>query len=92
VLARELEDVAVHEEYEHIAAEFQLELVLVLVGIENRDILVVIRIVGFIEIVETLGALLEKLQGFERYGKYILLQLSFGNQQVTKRVIHFYNF
>ena len=88
VLARELEDVAVHEENEHIAAELELELVLVLVGIEHRNILVVVCVIGLVEIVEILGAFLEKLQGFERDAEYVLLQLSFGNQQVTKRFVH----
>ena len=80
MLARELENVGVHEENQHVAAELEHELVLVLIGVEHRDVVVVIRIMVAVVLLEALGGILEELHGLQGHREDILLQFTFGYQ------------
>ena len=83
VVAGELEDVGVHEENQHIATELEHELVLVLVGKEHRNAVVVIGIVIAVVFLETFRGILEKLHCLQRHREDALFQFAFGYQQFT---------
>ena len=63
MFAGELEDVGVHQEDEHVAAELEHELVLVLVGKQHRDVVVVVGVLVAVVLLESLGGVLEELHG-----------------------------
>jgi hypothetical protein len=83
MITGELEDVGVHQENEHVAAELEHELVLVLVREQHRDVVVVVGVVIAIVFLETFGGILEKLHCLQRDREDVLFQFTLGNQQFT---------
>jgi hypothetical protein len=70
----------VHQENEHITAKLEHKLVLVLVGEQHRDIVVVFRIVVAVVFFKTLCGILEELHRFQGHSKNALFQFTLGYQ------------
>ena len=83
VVAGELEDVGVHEENQHVAAELEHELVLVLVGEQHGDVVVVVGVLVAVVFLEPFCGFFEELHGLQCDREDALFQLTFGYQQVA---------
>jgi hypothetical protein len=72
VIAGKFEDVGVHQEDEHVAAELEHELVLVLIIVLHRDIVVIVSVFVAIILLKAFGSVFEELHGFQGDGENIL--------------------